>query len=238
LEPKKNAEFELNLKDIINYLIKGIAFILAVTVVFTVGAFVISRYIIDPTYSASVKFYASGQESNTTYLNYYRSVTPQYIEFLNVTEYYEQISQNLQEESGISITPKDLKKAVTFSSIIADTSSFYMTVETEDATLSYQIARAIAKTAPDRVGSFENVGALEVISYPQKNDEPVSPSILRNTALGFILGLVLSCGLVVLRELLDNRIREPEEITELFGLPVFGVVPEFSEVNNQKGDKK
>ena len=40
--------------------------------------------------------------------------------------------------------------------------------------------------------------------------------------------LSLSVFLVIMKELLDNNIKTSEEITELFGLPVLGVVPDFS----------
>lgn len=42
-----------------------------------------------------------------------------------------------------------------------------------------------------------------------------------------MLGLVLSVGVVVLRELLDNRIKSEEDVRKYLELPVIGVIPDY-----------
>jgi len=54
---------------------------------------------------------------------------------------------------------------------------------------------------------------------------PSSPKTKRNTLLGVILGLVLGLGLAFLLERLDRRIRQPEDLEEIYHLPLLGVVP-------------
>lgn len=228
---------EINLKDIFMYLKKGLVFILAMGILLGAAFFIYSKYWITPMYSSSVKFYASGEKSDLSDLNYSLSVTPQYIEFLNVPEYFDMVSKQLQEENGIYLSAGEISRMISFSSVIQKTSSFYMNVRSQDPSLAYHVARALAKTAPERVNSFENAGALEVVSNPQLSSAPISPSISKNTLLGVFLGLILAAGIVILREVLDNRIRGAEEITELFGLPVFGVVPDFG-TGGGKGGKK
>lgn len=220
-------------------MMKGIAFIVALAVLFGVGAFIISSYFMEPVYQTRVKLYAAEPESTSSISGMYniRSITPQYIEFLNVNEYYQMVADDLAENAGKNMTAKEISKAVSFSSVVSETSTFYMVVETNDPGLSYNIAQSVYRTAPERVAQFSNVGVLEPIDVPAVPVEPVSPSILRNTVIGLFLGFVLSAAVVVLKELLDNRIRTPEEITELFGLSVFGAVPEFSD-QPQKGARK
>ena len=108
-----------------------------------------------------------------------------------------------------------------------------MIVNTGDANLSYNIALSIAEMAPEQIQNFQNVGALEVLSNPVMPTAPSSPNVLANSFIGLFLGFVLAAGVVVLREILDNRIKSADEITALFGLPIFGVVPDFS-----AGEKK
>jgi polysaccharide biosynthesis transport protein len=54
----------------------------------------------------------------------------------------------------------------------------------------------------------------------------VSPRTSRNGVLGLFLGIVLGLGLAFLREALDTRVRNAQEIADRLGLPLLGRVPE------------
>ena len=54
---------------------------------------------------------------------------------------------------------------------------------------------------------------------------PSSPKIVLNTILSVVLGLVLAIGAVILLEMVDRRVRTVDELSELLGLPVLGVLP-------------
>ncbi len=54
---------------------------------------------------------------------------------------------------------------------------------------------------------------------------PSSPKTKRNTILGAVLGLVLGLAVAFVLERLDRRIREPDELEEIYRLPMLGVVP-------------
>ncbi len=224
---------EFSLKDIYNWLIKGIAFILIIAVLFGIGAFVYTKYFVQPRYEANVKFYASNKESGNTYGDATRSIAWQYIEFLNVNEFFEMVSKDLEETTGRTLAPKVISGYVSFSSVVSETSTFYVSVQTHDPNLSYDIALSVSNTASKRIDSFQEVGALEVIQSPELPVSPVNANALEKAIFGFLVGALLAAGLVVLKELSDNRIRSAEEITELFGLPVLGIVPDFN-----AGEKK
>ena len=225
---------EITLKNLVDWIIKGLAFILIVAFLFGAAFFAATKYFIAPTYRTSVKFYASSSVNSAQMLNYYRSVAPQYIEFLNVSEFYEKVSKDILSDTGTEISPKAIAGYLSFSSIIEETSSFFVSVTTTDPTLTYNVALSIAKMAPKQIDTFENVGSLEVLSYPTMPTSPVGPNATRNAILGFLVGFVLSAILVILREVLDNRIKTAEEITEMFHLPVFGIVPDFG-TSEKKG---
>jgi chain length determinant protein EpsF len=55
--------------------------------------------------------------------------------------------------------------------------------------------------------------------------EPSSPKIVRNGVLAAVLGLVLGFGAAMLLEFMDRRVRTVEEVSQLLGLPIFGVLP-------------
>ena len=54
--------------------------------------------------------------------------------------------------------------------------------------------------------------------------EPDSPKIPRNVLLSIFLGIMLGCGIALLAELLDRRIRSDQDLSDVLQIPVFGVV--------------
>jgi succinoglycan biosynthesis transport protein ExoP len=53
---------------------------------------------------------------------------------------------------------------------------------------------------------------------------PVSPNVPMSTAVGWLFGLVLGILVVFALELLDDSLRNPEEILKYLGLPVLGLI--------------
>jgi capsular exopolysaccharide synthesis family protein len=66
---------------------------------------------------------------------------------------------------------------------------------------------------------------------------PISPKVGRAVGLGVLAGLLLGLGAVYVAQAADRRIRHPEDLEELTGLPLLSVVPRgaFSE---QAGDSR
>ena len=64
-----------------------------------------------------------------------------------------------------------------------------------------------------------------------------APNVLRNGLIGAVLGLVLSVAVVLLREFLDNTIRDKESLQIQINVPVLGEIPSFTPNNGKKGGK-
>lgn len=65
---------------------------------------------------------------------------------------------------------------------------------------------------------------LTVIHPATVPTSPIKPSKIVNIGLGFVLGLLLGIGVVVLRDVFDNTVKGPQDFEEL-GVPVLGLVP-------------
>jgi succinoglycan biosynthesis transport protein ExoP len=71
--------------------------------------------------------------------------------------------------------------------------------------------------------NYDNVQVAQEAALPT---EPSSPKTSRNTLIGAILGLFLGLGLAFLLERIDRRIKGPEDVEEIYRLPMLGGVPE------------
>jgi len=69
---------------------------------------------------------------------------------------------------------------------------------------------------------------------------PYSPSLVYNVLIALLGSLVICAGLVLVRELLDNSLRDPSELRRRLGTPLLGLVPEFDadDVEDQLRDPR
>jgi succinoglycan biosynthesis transport protein ExoP len=69
-------------------------------------------------------------------------------------------------------------------------------------------------------------GTVKLAQAAAVPKSPSSPKVFRDTVLGAVLGLLLGLGIAFLLERFDRRIREPEDLEAIYGLPLLGTVPE------------
>lgn len=86
------------------------------------------------------------------------------------------------------------------------------------AQLSQQLQRLRALRAAQGVNA-------QVLETAAPSASPVSPRVVRVTGLGLLAGLLLGMGAVFVAEAADRRIRHPEDLEELTGLPLLAVIP-------------
>lgn len=84
------------------------------------------------------------------------------------------------------------------------------------ALLQQELAEA---TPPERL----RVG--QVVAPAGLSSSPVSPNHLSNGVLGLFVGLVLGVGVGLIRERLDDRFRDRNELETAVGAPVLAVIP-------------
>ena len=64
-----------------------------------------------------------------------------------------------------------------------------------------------------------------VIQWGYTDGEAVSPSVLKNTVIGGMLGLLLASGIVVIAYLFNDTIMSAEDVEKKLGLNVLGTLP-------------
>ena len=81
----------------------------------------------------------------------------------------------------------------------------------------YQIAVAEAMTVSD----------MRLVESSRVPDKAASPKLLVWVILGFFVGNAMGIGLVFLMEYLDDSVKEPGDLREVWALPLLGIVPKY-----------
>lgn len=224
----EEKEIEIDLKQLFDALLARIWVIVAVMVLAGVFALVCSKYAIKPLYTSSAKIYVNSSKNvlsddiNQSQLNSSALMATVYVQMLKSND----ILDDVIELSEVQYPKEKLKKMID-AKAVEDTPILEIKVTAPDPVEAANIAGAIVQVAPDRMIEIMEGGSVKIIDVPEVPLKPSSPNVLKNTLLGLILGFLASSGIVILLELMDSRIRDEEQLRNMFELPVLGVIPEI-----------
>ncbi|SFE18455.1 polysaccharide biosynthesis tyrosine autokinase [Blastococcus tunisiensis] len=188
-------------------------------------------FVVGPSYSTSMQFFVSTTESASTSEAFQGSQLAQqrvasYADLLTGKELGERVARRLDSD----MAPEELASKVSASTV---TGTILIDVTVSDSTpdRAEEIAEAIGIEFPELVADLENpTGDAQSPVYVAQTDKPgaaFSPSpplTVRNALFGGVLGLLAGAALAITRVLLDRSVTNQEDVEELTGAPVIGVV--------------
>jgi capsular exopolysaccharide synthesis family protein len=95
-----------------------------------------------------------------------------------------------------------------------------------DKTLYEELVRKIREAGIN--SGFQN-NAIRIADTARASRKPVFPNIRLNVLLAFLASLLLGAGLAVLSDILNNTVRDPEEVSRSLGVDVIGTLPAVKE---------
>lgn len=217
----------IDLLEVLEVVRQHILIIILVTVIAAAAGFSFSRFVMVPQYEASALMIVNTRQDTTAnvtsdQINSATKLVSTYSIIIKSDTVLQQVISNL----GLTLTYDQLKERVTVSAV-DDTQVMQITVRSDNPEWARQVCEQITTISPDVILESVEAGSVKLISQAAVTPEPVSPNVMKNTAVAAVLGLVASIGIVVLRELLDNKIKSEDDIRKYLDLPVVGVIPDY-----------
>lgn len=91
------------------------------------------------------------------------------------------------------------------------------------ATVANKIAEVLSSVAQEVMG----VESVNIVDEAKTPEAPSGPNRVMYTAVAFLAGLFLAVAIVVVMDMVNTRVRTPEEAEELLGVPVIGRIPKI-----------
>lgn len=218
---------EFTLAQVIKLLCKRMLWIVLITLFAVTGTFAVNKYLISESYTASVQLYVNTQDDQAqkidlNELNYAQKVVNTYINFLKTKVFYNM----LIEETRLPYTVDMLKDCIRIT-VVSNTEIFQVSVTTGSAKDSFELAEAVQNLAPDFIKSIRNTTEISVVDPVVMPQQPSGPHVFLNTAIGGLIGFVLSIMLVFVWELIDVNVKDEEELKQRYNKPVIGNIPSY-----------
>ena len=228
---QENQAVEIDVFAMLKVLWKRKFSIILVALVFAIAAFGYSAFLAKKEYQSTSRIYVvSRQNQDNNALTNSDLQAGAYL----VKDYREIIlSQNVLsqaiEELKLDMTPAELSKKINVS-VPTDTRILSITAKDGDPKEAARIANGLRNVAAEKITSVTKVSDVTTLDEAEVPQSPSSPNIKRNVLLGFVAGAGLMVVLLVVVEVLDDRVKKPEDVEELMGLPLLGVVPDIKKL--------
>lgn len=228
---QENQAVEIDVFAMLKTLWKRKFSIVLVALVFAIAAFGYSAFLAKKEYQSTSRIYVvSRQNQDNNALTNSDLQAGSYL----VKDYREIIlSQNVLtqaiEELKLDMTPAELSKKISVS-VPTDTRILSITAKDGDPKEAARIANGLRNVAAEKIIAVTKVSDVTTLDEAEVPQSPSSPNIRRNVLLGFIAGAGLMVVLMVVVEVLDDRVKRPEDVEELMGLTLLGIVPDIKKL--------
>ncbi len=224
-----NASIEIDVLYLLRKLWSKKFFIVFVGLLVGTVALLGSVFFLKPKYTSTTRIYVVSRSSDS-------SLTNQDLQAGSylVNDYKEVITSNevlssVISQENLSLSTSELSNMISVN-IPTDTRVISISVEDTDAQEASDIANTIREVAAEKIKSVTKVDDVTTLEAAEVASKPSSPNIKRNAALGALVGGFLAIVGILVAEVLDDRVRRPEDIEETLGMTLLGVVPDVDKM--------
>ena len=185
-----------------------------------------NKYLVDPVYTASGSLFVNNvREKKTENVNIADMTTSQmlvwtYVELLKSNTFMSKVAEN----SGLEYSGTDIARMVTMASQ-NETEIMRIIAVTTNPQHSQIIVNTILESAPAEFDRIMKGGSTEIIDYARLPLRPSGPNLFLHTLVGIVFGAALACGSILLREILDNKVKDEDDLVQTYDFPVLGTIP-------------
>lgn len=217
-------EETISLGELFSILKRSKWLIISLAIIAALIAFLVSSFVISPTYEASTQVLVAPKESQNNMID-----SGQIQSSVTLVNTYRVIIQSPaileQVQDNVVGAPDDIVNLITVNSE-QNSQVINLKVQHTNPVLATDIANEIStvfsEEVPELMSGVDNVTVLSEASVPVL---PVKPNILLNTAIATVLGLMIGVAIAFLRVVLDRRIKTEQDVENILELPVLGSIP-------------
>lgn len=236
MEQNNREEIEIDLKQIFFVLLDKLFVILACGIFVGVIAFAYTKFLVNPTYQSSTTTCVVKNEDDSE-VNANDFVTgnylsKNYVEIVQSNTVFEEVIDTLK----LDMTIAQLKSRVSVVNL-TDTQIIKITVTDTDPYRAQEIADAVRVASEKAIIKILHVPGVEKVDGANLPTAPSSPNMMKNVLLGVIIGMFVSVAIIVIRFILDDTIKSPEDIERYLGMSTLASIPMMEEAEYD-GEKR
>lgn len=218
----------ISFKDLINIIRKRFKLIYFITIVSVLIMTIVNLFLVTPVYEVSTMvFVGKSASDNDDYtsndIEMYKNLIQTYIKLINTND----LVENALNKNNINMETSKVIDALHVSQS-ADSQIIEIKYENSDKYLAKNIVEDITLEFKKEAKQLVPNGNVQIVEHSQLPKDYVKPRKVNNIIISFILGIMISLGLVLFLETINKTIRNKESIEKLIKVPVIGLIPSES----------
>ncbi|HEY8875893.1 MAG TPA: Wzz/FepE/Etk N-terminal domain-containing protein [Desulfosporosinus sp.] len=225
-------EEEIELRQYWEVLRKRWVIVVVLPLIAAITSGVISFYVIKPVYQASTTLIVGEKASDSAKAaaqmldNNVLMANQQLAKTYATIAQSRTVEQNVITDLNLPLTIEGLDSLISITQV-KTTEILDIQVTNTDPVLATSIANTMAKEFSKAVIEIKKVDSVSIVDRAVLPDKPVKPNKTLNVLIAFVVGLMASVGMVFLLEYLDNTVKTSQDVEDILGIPVLGVIPTY-----------
>ena len=232
MKTKNTVMEEIDLLELAKALLRRWWALVLAVVIFGMAAFGYTYFLIDPLYKSSALLYVNNSDislGSTSFsissadLSAAQKLVNTYIVILKSRTALNEV----KSRANLDYSYEELKGMIS-AAPVNSTEVFEVVVTSKNPAEAERIANTIASVLPDKISDIVSGSDVRIVDYAVIPSHRSSPSYTRNTAIGMIIGLIISAIVIIIAYLMDDNIRSEDYLTQTYpDIPLLAVIPDM-----------
>lgn len=228
---KEQNTAEIDVMSLLKLLWRRKFLIILVSLVAAIAALGYSMFVARPEYTSTTRIYvvSRNQADNPGLTNQDLQAGSYLVKDYREIILSQDVLTQVVSDLSLDMSSQELSRKINVS-VPTDTRIVSISVKDNQPEEASRIANALREVAAQKIIAVTRVSDVTTLEEAQPATAPSSPNIRRNVLLGFVAGGALIVVVILLIEILDDRVRRPEDVEDTMGLTLLGVVPDIEKV--------
>ncbi len=231
MKNQDNQTVEIDVLSLVKTLWRRKFLIVVTAFVMAIVALGYSTFIIKPNYTSTTRIYVVNRRANenSTLTNQDLQAGTYLVKDYKEIILSQDVLAKVIDDLKLNVQPSALAKKINVT-VPTDTRIVSIAVSDGDAKEAARVANSLRQVAAEKIIAVTKVADVTTLEEAEVPNSPSSPNIKRNTLIGFLAGGVLISVVILVVEVLDDRVKKPEDVEEALGITLLGVVPNMNKL--------
>lgn len=189
------------------------------------------KTMVTPIYRATSKLYIAGSETTISLsdIQLGSSLAVDYQEAFKIWHVHEMVDERL----NLNYSYSKLQNMVSVNNP-AGSHLLYINIQSVNPQEARQLADTYAEVVQEYISEKMELRKPQILEKAQLPTRPISPDVQGTIIKGFVFGLFAAAAVIVFLYLLDDRIRNAEDVEKATDLVTIGTVPKLNDKDRKK----